>query len=117
MSIFVYTYILYTCICDIVCISDSESHSDIQPHWVSALMWPRYNTVQETDQVTMDSLLIGRLDGSVGIIDVTDSYVFNRCELEHCSRENGMIYTYYYAVIVIMNPRYKYRTMDIIYHL
>ena len=37
----------------------------------------------------MDSLLIGRLDGSVGVIEITDGYVFNRCELEHCSRESG----------------------------
>ena len=73
-----------------VLLTVSECHSDGQPHWVSALIWPRYNTIQETDQVTMDSLLIGRLNGSVGVIEVTDGYIFARCELEHCSRKNGM---------------------------
>ena len=65
---------------------------DMQPHFVSVLTWPEHKgMVGGCLGLTMDSLLIGRLDGSLAYIDVFDSSSFKRHELEHCYRENGKI--------------------------
>lgn len=64
---------------------------DVQPHFVSVLTWPEHKgMVGGCLGLTTDSLLIGRLDGTLAYIDVFDSSSFKRHELEHCYRENGM---------------------------
>lgn len=64
---------------------------DVQPHFVSVLTWPEHKgMVGGCLGLTTDSLLIGRMDGSLAYIDVFDSSSFKRHELEHCYRENGM---------------------------
>nr|XP_022329995.1 probable E3 ubiquitin-protein ligase HERC1 isoform X2 [Crassostrea virginica] len=66
-----------------------KGHMDMQPHFVSVLTWPEHKgMVGGCLGLTMDSLLIGRLDGSLAYIDVFDSSSFKRHELEHCYREN-----------------------------
>lgn len=63
---------------------------DVQPHFVSVLTWPEHKgMVGGCLGLTTDSLLIGRLDGTLAYIDVFDSSSFKRHELEHCYRENG----------------------------
>lgn len=37
-----------------------------------------------------DMLLVGRMDGSLGLIEVLDSSTMHRTELEHCYRKDGM---------------------------
>ena len=37
----------------------------------------------------MDSLLVGRIDGSLAVVEVFDRCSFNRLELQHCHREAG----------------------------
>ena len=70
-----------------------RGHVDIQPHWVTALAWPQNKgLIEGCLGLTVDSLLVGRLDGSVAVIEAIDSSTFCRKELEHCSRSNGEIY-------------------------
>ena len=44
--------------------------------------------------LTTDTLLVGRLDGSVAMIDIVDSSSFRRSELQHCSRKDGSCFLY-----------------------
>lgn len=63
---------------------------DVQPHFVSVLTWPEHKgMVGGCLGLTTDSLLIGRLDGTLAYIDVFDSSSFKRHELDHCYRVNG----------------------------
>lgn len=69
--------------------SGGKGHMDVQPHFVSVLTWPEHKgMVGGCLGLTTDSLLIGRLDGTLAYIDVFDSSSFKRHELEHCYREN-----------------------------
>ncbi len=77
-----------------------RGHLDIQPHWVTALAFPQHKGPMEGCMgLTTDMLLIGRLDGSVAIIDIIDSSSFRRTELQNCSRKDGMISLYLYMYI------------------
>jgi len=67
-------------------------HLDVQPHWVTALAWPQSKgLIEGCLGLTIDSLLVGRVDGSVGVIEVFDSSTFCRKELQHCSRPGGTV--------------------------
>jgi len=67
-----------------------SGHLDVQPHWVTALAWPQSKgLIEGCLGLTIDSLLIGRVDGSVAVIEVFDSSTFCRKELQHCSRTGG----------------------------
>lgn len=60
----------------------------MQPHWVSALVWPK----EEGDTwcgEPKDLLLVGRMNGSLGLIEVLDGSSMHRTELEHCYRKDG----------------------------
>ncbi|KAM3626014.1 uncharacterized protein V6R79_021387 [Siganus canaliculatus] len=60
---------------------------DMQPHWVSALAWPE----KEPEPLwweSKDMLLVGRMDGSLGLIEVLASFSMQRTELEHCYRKD-----------------------------
>lgn len=62
---------------------------DVQPHWVSALAWPEGEAVSLWSGEPRDLLLVGRMDGSLGLIEVLDSSTMHRTELEHCYRKDG----------------------------
>ncbi|XP_077988697.1 putative E3 ubiquitin-protein ligase HERC1 [Glandiceps talaboti] len=69
-------------------VSGGRGHLDTQPHLITALTWPQHRALFEGRAGTaMDLLLIGRIDGSVAMIEVIDSTTFNRVELDHCSRK------------------------------
>ncbi|XP_069758992.1 probable E3 ubiquitin-protein ligase HERC1 isoform X8 [Narcine bancroftii] len=61
---------------------------DVQPHWVSALAWPEEGPVASWAGDTLEVLLVGRKDGSLGLIEVVDSSTMHRLELEHCYRKD-----------------------------
>ncbi|OXB82040.1 UNVERIFIED_CONTAM: hypothetical protein H355_004123 [Colinus virginianus] len=58
---------------------------DLQPHWVSALAWPEEGPAAAWKG---ELLLIGRMDGSLGLIEVVDISTMHRIELEHCYRKD-----------------------------
>ncbi|XP_072409417.1 probable E3 ubiquitin-protein ligase HERC1 isoform X1 [Chiloscyllium punctatum] len=61
---------------------------DVQPHWVSALAWPEEGPIASWAGDTLEVLLVGRMDGSLGLIEVVDSSTMHRLELEHCYRKD-----------------------------
>ncbi|KAJ3593562.1 hypothetical protein NHX12_005896, partial [Muraenolepis orangiensis] len=61
---------------------------DIQPHWVSALAWPEAEAISLWCGEPKDVLLVGRMDGSLGLIEVLDASTMHRTELEHCWRKD-----------------------------
>ncbi|XP_041374032.1 probable E3 ubiquitin-protein ligase HERC1 isoform X2 [Gigantopelta aegis] len=70
-------------------IGGSNGHLDVQPQWVTALSWPEHKGLFEGRLGIMtDTLLVGRLDGSVAQIEVLDILTCRRKELQHCTRRN-----------------------------
>ncbi|XP_047218559.1 probable E3 ubiquitin-protein ligase HERC1 isoform X5 [Girardinichthys multiradiatus] len=61
---------------------------DVQPHWVSALAWPEQEVESLRFGEPKDLLLVGRMDGSLGLIEVLDATDMHRSELEHCYRKD-----------------------------
>ncbi|XP_036697174.1 probable E3 ubiquitin-protein ligase HERC1 isoform X1 [Balaenoptera musculus] len=61
---------------------------DIQPHWVSALAWPEEGPSSAWSGESPELLLVGRMDGSLGLIEVVDVSTMHRRELEHCYRKD-----------------------------
>uniref|UniRef100_A0A8D2LRJ6 HECT-type E3 ubiquitin transferase n=1 Tax=Varanus komodoensis TaxID=61221 RepID=A0A8D2LRJ6_VARKO len=61
---------------------------DVQPHWVSALTWPEEGPTATWAGETPELLLVGRMDGSLGLIEVLDVSTMRRVELEHCYRKD-----------------------------
>lgn len=61
----------------------------MQPHWVSALAWPKEEAETLWCGEPKDLLLVGRMDGSLGLIEVLDGSSMQRTELEHCYRKDG----------------------------
>ncbi|XP_031704124.1 probable E3 ubiquitin-protein ligase HERC1 isoform X4 [Anarrhichthys ocellatus] len=61
---------------------------DVQPHWVSALAWPKEEAESLWCGEPKDMLLVGRMDGSLGLIEVLDTSSMHRTELEHCYRKD-----------------------------
>ncbi|XP_037104179.1 probable E3 ubiquitin-protein ligase HERC1 isoform X3 [Syngnathus acus] len=66
---------------------------DVQPHWVSALTWPEDEAESLWSGEPTDMLLVGRMDGSLGLIEVLDSCSMHRTELEHCYRKDVAVMT------------------------
>uniref|UniRef100_A0A8D0YSR9 HECT-type E3 ubiquitin transferase n=1 Tax=Sus scrofa TaxID=9823 RepID=A0A8D0YSR9_PIG len=64
---------------------------DIQPHWVSALAWPEEGPSTAWSGESPELLLVGRMDGSLGLIEVVDVSTMHRRELEHCYRKDVSI--------------------------
>lgn len=62
---------------------------DAQPHWVSALAWPERELASLWAGEPLELLLVGRMDGSLGLIEVADASTMQRVELEHCYRKDG----------------------------
>lgn len=63
---------------------------DAQPHWISSIAWPDYCPGGTWPGDLPESLLVGRMDGSLGLIEVTDATSIQRLELEHCYRKEGL---------------------------
>ncbi|KAJ8417270.1 hypothetical protein AAFF_G00284970 [Aldrovandia affinis] len=61
---------------------------DVQPHWVSALAWPEQEPASLWAGEPLELLLVGRMDGSLGLIEVADASTMQRVELEHCYRKD-----------------------------
>ncbi|XP_037767220.1 probable E3 ubiquitin-protein ligase HERC1 isoform X1 [Chelonia mydas] len=61
---------------------------DLQPHWVSALAWPEEGPTATWTGDAPEVLLVGRMDGSLGLIEVIDVSTMHRLELEHCYRKD-----------------------------
>ncbi|XP_076011639.1 putative E3 ubiquitin-protein ligase HERC1 isoform X5 [Genypterus blacodes] len=61
---------------------------DVQPHWVSALAWPEGEAESLWDGEPKDLLLVGRMDGTLGLIEVLDASSMHSTELEHCYRKD-----------------------------
>ncbi|XP_048583459.1 probable E3 ubiquitin-protein ligase HERC1 isoform X5 [Nematostella vectensis] len=64
----------------------NQGNLDIQPHVITCMTWPVSRGFLESGVVTMDSLLIGRADGSVAVVEVLDKCSVARVEMEHCTR-------------------------------
>ncbi len=62
----------------------SQSH-------VTCLTWPKVVESTLKQARTKDALLLGRIDGSVAIIDIKDHMHFNRVEMDHCKRKDGRL--------------------------
>jgi len=70
-------------------LSGGKGHLDLQPYLVTALTWPQNKGLMEgQNDRSCDTLLIGRLDGSIGMVEVIDSTTYARKELEHCYRKD-----------------------------
>lgn len=71
-------------------LAGGRGHLDVQPHWVTALCFPLNKGLMDGCMgVSTDTLLVGRLDGSVAVIEIVDTSSFRRSELQHCSRKDG----------------------------
>nr|XP_033775643.1 probable E3 ubiquitin-protein ligase HERC1 isoform X2 [Geotrypetes seraphini] len=64
---------------------------DIQPHWVSALAWPEEGPAVTWTNDNLEMLLVGRVDGSLGLIEVVDASTMHRRELEQCYRKEAAV--------------------------
>lgn len=56
---------------------------------MSALAWPKEEAETLWCGEPKDMLLVGRMDGSLGLIEVLDASSTHRTELEHCYRKDG----------------------------
>ncbi|XP_035381674.1 probable E3 ubiquitin-protein ligase HERC1 isoform X2 [Electrophorus electricus] len=61
---------------------------DLQPHWVSSLAWPENEAGSLWSGEPRELLLVGRMDGTLGLIEVLDPSKMHRTELQHCYRKN-----------------------------
>ena len=55
------------------------------------MTWPMSRGFLESQVGVMDSLLLGRIDGSLAVVEVLDKSSFNRLELDQCHREGGRL--------------------------
>ena len=69
-----------------------QSNLDIHPHKITCITWPASRgSFMESHVGTMDVLLVGRVNGTLAVVEVFDKSTFNRVELEHCTRERGKL--------------------------
>ena len=72
--------------------SGGRGQLDIQPQLVTALAWPQHKGLLEGRAGTStDMLLVGRIDGTIGLVEVLDHTTYHRTELEQCYRGEGML--------------------------
>ncbi|XP_035829751.1 probable E3 ubiquitin-protein ligase HERC1 isoform X3 [Aplysia californica] len=70
-------------------IGGGRGHLIEQSQWVTALAWPGSKGMFEGRiGVVGDTLLVGRLDGTMGMVDIIDSSTYRCFEMEHCRRRN-----------------------------
>ncbi|XP_033633807.1 probable E3 ubiquitin-protein ligase HERC1 isoform X2 [Asterias rubens] len=69
-------------------VTGGRGHLDRQPQLVTALAWPRYKGLLEGRAGTStDMLVVGRINGTLGLIEVLDHSTYHRVELEQCYRQ------------------------------
>ncbi|XP_053490210.1 probable E3 ubiquitin-protein ligase HERC1 isoform X6 [Ictalurus furcatus] len=61
---------------------------DLQPHWVSSLAWPENEAGCLWAGEPRELLLVGRIDGTLGLLEVLDASNMQRTELLHCYRKD-----------------------------
>uniref|UniRef100_A0A9J8CIV4 HECT-type E3 ubiquitin transferase n=1 Tax=Cyprinus carpio carpio TaxID=630221 RepID=A0A9J8CIV4_CYPCA len=84
-------------------IHGTQAHIEAQPSWVTALSWVQTSTPflsqEACSQVSPpESLLVGRLDGSLCWLEVTDDLSVERTELTHCYRKEAPQCLAWYSV-------------------
>ncbi|XP_072428176.1 probable E3 ubiquitin-protein ligase HERC1 isoform X3 [Chiloscyllium punctatum] len=77
-------------IVNIYLVDGNQIHVKIQPSWVTAITWADVQTplVSKSNDKQAEFLLVGRLDGSIGCIEVTEVSVSDTIELVHCQRKD-----------------------------
>jgi len=68
-------------------LSGEQAHVDSSHSHVMCVTWPTVSESALKQVRSKDALLIGRLDGSVAVVDVKDCMHYNRVEIESCKRE------------------------------
>ncbi|XP_028516065.1 probable E3 ubiquitin-protein ligase HERC1 isoform X2 [Exaiptasia diaphana] len=69
-------------------LSGNHGNLNKHPHHITCMTWPISRGFMESHVTTMDNLLVGRIDGSLAVVEVFDKSSMARVELEHCSRKN-----------------------------
>ena len=72
-----------------ISVLDGRCNLDIHPHHITCLMWPVSRGFMENQVGIVDSLLVGRIDGSLAVVEVFDRNSFTRVEMDQCSRQGG----------------------------
>lgn len=86
-----------------------QGHLDVQPHWVTALAYPQHKgPLDGRLGLSMDQILIGRLDGSIGLLEIIDTSKMTRTELDHCYRKNGTVPLTINLILYNMNDNIFY---------
>ena len=68
-------------------LSGEQAHVDSSHSHVMCVTWPAVSESALKQVRSKDALLLGRLDGSVAVVDVKDCMHYNRVEIETCKRE------------------------------
>ncbi len=71
------------------CTQGGKASLDLQPHWVSSLAWPEEEAGSLWGGEPRELLLVGRMDGTLGLLEVLDDSDLQRTELQHCFRKDG----------------------------
>uniref|UniRef100_A0A9J7YSL0 HECT-type E3 ubiquitin transferase n=1 Tax=Cyprinus carpio carpio TaxID=630221 RepID=A0A9J7YSL0_CYPCA len=84
-------------------VNGAQAHIEAQSSWVTALSWVQTSTPflsqEACSQVSPpESLLVGRLDGSLCWLEVTDDLRVERTELSHCYRKEAPQCLAWYSV-------------------
>ncbi|KAA0723274.1 putative E3 ubiquitin-protein ligase HERC1 [Triplophysa tibetana] len=69
-------------------VNGGKASLDMQPHWVSALAWPEEEAASLWGGEPRELLLVGRMDGTLGLLEVLDDSDLQRTELQHCFRKD-----------------------------
>ncbi|MGH0184836.1 UNVERIFIED_CONTAM: hypothetical protein FKN15_017450 [Acipenser sinensis] len=77
-------------------VNGSQCHVERQPSWVTAISWvdtrmPYPSQGAATKGGSAENLLVGRLDGSLCWIEITETFHIERIELTHCQRNNAAV--------------------------
>lgn len=70
-------------------LSDGRCNLDIQPHHVTCITWPVSRGFLNSQVGIVDSLLVGRINGSLAVVEMIDRNSHTRLEVDHCSRHGG----------------------------
>lgn len=79
------------------CVSGPQANVAMQPSWVTALSWAQTFTPYSIPCVASqpnasESLLVGRLDGTLCWLEVTEDLQVKSTELICCQRKEGELY-------------------------
>uniref|UniRef100_A0A671MPF4 HECT-type E3 ubiquitin transferase n=1 Tax=Sinocyclocheilus anshuiensis TaxID=1608454 RepID=A0A671MPF4_9TELE len=69
-------------------VNGGKASLDLQPHWVSSLAWPEEEAGSLWGGEPRELLLVGRMDGTLGLLEVLDDSDIQRTELQHCFRKD-----------------------------